>query len=354
MSEAMYTRTKYLCKACKEGDLVTIGRMPVPRRYVEDWQEVVGLVLTGCLLVLFWTEPILYCMFAGGDTPMFSQDCSGADGVRGFYTIVSMLAMLCYFSLLIDFTALSTRLSAFVLLTGRVLPEMLLTLGACLYCVITFSTSITATGEKNKDFSGMPLAGSSLFQILIKMYSSSHYESLEETPMTMVAVCVFVILTAVFIFNVLIAQLNCAYQQVFNSMIGYARINRMKIVCETMPAISVRRFARFVASLNFEDRLEFGEGDIGLSGGIQVMELASAHPTNVDSIMRFGGSTSPAMPWPDEDDLGSSEAERIDRLAKSFQNAVKKMVGNRKARRYGGGSQSDEPSSTEDISMISD
>lgn len=358
MSELMYSRTKYLCKACKDGDLVIVGRVPVPRRYIEDWDEILNLLLTGCLTLLFWTEPILYCMFAGGDVPMFSGDCPASNGVRGLYAIVSMLAMLCYFSLLIDFTALSTRLSAFVLLTGRVLPEVMLTLLACFYFVITFCSSITATNDKNKDFENIAKGGLSLFQILIKMYGGSHYEELEKSTMTMIAVIGFVILTSIFVFNVLVAQLNCAYQQVFNSMVGYARINRMKIVCETMPAISARRFGRFVTSLKFDERLEFGEGDIGLAGGIQVMEPSSAHPTNIDSIMRFGGSTSPAMPWPEEEDLGGSEAERMERLTKSFQNALKKMTaGNKKSRRGGGSqsqSQSDEPSSAEEVSMVSD
>eukprot|EP00930_Biecheleria_cincta_P053684 TRINITY_DN3929_c0_g1_i1.p1 TRINITY_DN3929_c0_g1~~TRINITY_DN3929_c0_g1_i1.p1 ORF type:complete len:1171 (-),score=241.12 TRINITY_DN3929_c0_g1_i1:233-3745(-) len=349
MAEVMYSRTKYLCKACADGDLVRVGRFPVPRRYLEDWQEILSVVLTLCLTMLFWTEPILYCLYAGGDTPLFAGDCDGAKGVKGFYDIVSLVSMLCYFSLLIDFTALSTRLSAFVLLTGRVVPELCLTLGACAYFVITFGTSITATNGKNEDFAGIPNATITLFQILMKTYTGSKFDELQHSPWIMVGTCTFVVLTSIFVFNVLIAQLNCAYQQVFNSMVGYARINRMKIVCESMPSISARRFTRFVTSLRFDERLEFGEGDIGLSGGIQVLEAASAHPSNIDSILRFGGSTSPAMPWPEDEDLGSSEAERLERIAKNFQNAVRKMTKTSRSQSGVSGSGGD---SMEDISMV--
>ena len=45
---------------------------------------------------------------------------------------------------------------------------------------------------------------------------------------------------------------------------------------------------------------EFNEGDVGVAGGIQVLEPASQHPTSVESIRRYGGSTAPSMPWPEE------------------------------------------------------
>ena len=41
-----------------------------------------------------------------------------------------------------------------------------------------------------------------------------------------------------------------------------------------------------------EERLEFGEGDIGLPGGTHVIEPSNANPTTVDVIRRFGRSTS--------------------------------------------------------------
>ena len=69
--------------------------------------------------------------------------------------------------------------------------------------------------------------------------------------------------------------------------------------------------------------MRFGEGDIGLAGGIQLLESAKLHPQNRESIQRFGGSTSPAMPWPREKvHGGASEEERIEIMMKKFQKAV--------------------------------
>mmetsp|Transcript_23567 Transcript_23567/g.42567 ORF Transcript_23567/g.42567 Transcript_23567/m.42567 type:complete len:1226 (-) Transcript_23567:316-3993(-) len=328
MVELLYSRTKYACKAFKEGDTIMIGRLPVPRRYLEDWHEANSMLLTFVLSLMFMLEPVLYCMQSyDGDfegSGLFTQSCSEANDVREVYTVLSMLAMLLYFALLIDFTALSTRLSAFVLVTARVIPELALTLVAAAYIMLTFSSAVTATNENNKDFDGIARAALSFFEIAIGIYSGTHYEKLHETPGTMLATCAFIITVTIFLFNVLIAQLICAYQKIFSNMLGYARLSRMDIVCDTMPSIPRRRFAKFVEDLKLDERMEFGEGDVGLPGGIQVTELAGLHPTTVDSIRRFGGSTSPAMQWPEEEE--DAEADKFERLEKTFQKAMKKML----------------------------
>eukprot|EP00440_Ansanella_granifera_P053707 gb/GFBE01058222.1/.p1 GENE.gb/GFBE01058222.1/~~gb/GFBE01058222.1/.p1 ORF type:complete len:1285 (+),score=394.99 gb/GFBE01058222.1/:1-3855(+) len=325
MFELIYSRTKYVCKAIKEGDTVLINEIPVPRRYIEDWHEVVCLLLTVLLVAMFMQEPILYCL-QDQSRGSFSQDCPEAMGVREAYAVLSMLTMILYFALLIDFTALSTRLSAFVLVMGHVLPELGLTLLACGYMILTFGSSITTNDETSADFAGIHKAALSLFEIMISMYSGKKFQDLENYSWTMAAVIAFVITITVFLFNLLVAQLNCSYQNIYSSMVGYARLSRIEIVCQTMPSIPQRRFASFIENLKLEERLEFGEGDIGLAGGVQVLEAASAHPTNVDSIRRFGGSTSPAMQWPEEDvDVANSEADRFERLEKSLQKAMKKL-----------------------------
>lgn len=45
-------------------------------------------------------------------------------------------------------------------------------------------------------------------------------------------------------------------------------------------------FRRFVQGLHLEKRMEFAEGDIGLPGGIQILEPANLYPTYEDSIHR--------------------------------------------------------------------
>merc|ERR1719277_2547671 len=145
------------------------------------------------------------------------------------------------------------------------------------------------------------------------MFSGTHYDMLMDYPALLIAIFIYVVTTVIFMLNLLIAQLNCSYQATYQDMLGYARLNRGKIVTETMPSVARWRWERFVAGLRLDDRVEFGEGDIGLAGGIQVWEPASANITTVDMIRRFGGSTSPAAQWPEEENAGDDEEDRFDR-----------------------------------------
>ena len=63
-----------------------------------------------------------------------------------------------------------------------------------------------------------------------------------------------------------------------------------------------------------------------MPGGIQILEPANVCPTYEDTIHRYGGSTSPQMPWPeDEEAPTNSLEERLDSITKIFKKAVKKM-----------------------------
>merc|ERR1712084_169006 len=118
--------------------------------------------------------------------------------------------------------------------------------------------------------------------------------------------------------------------------------NRGKIVTEAMMSVSGRRWEKFIASLHLEDPCEFGEGDIGLAGGIQVLEPASLNITTVDMIRRFGGSTSPAAQWPEEDQAGDDEEDRFERMERLIEKAMKRMTsaGGKKKGGGAGGSSS--------------
>merc|ERR1712151_920386 len=122
----------------------------------------------------------------------------------------------------------------------------------------------------------------------------------------------------------LIAQLNCSYDTIYQDMVGYARLKRIRIVVETMPLVPEKRWARFLINLALDERLEFNEGDVGLAGGIQVLEPASANPTTIDMIKRFGGSTSPSIQWPEED-AGDDDSDKFERIEKLIQRAMARL-----------------------------
>jgi hypothetical protein len=83
-----------------------------------------------------------------------------------------------------------------------------------------------------------------------------------------------------------------------------------------MPYVSKKRWSKWVAYLGLDTRLEFNQGDVGLSGGIHITEPANMNPTLIAAITRFGGTTSKASPWPASADDDDKEKQFFDRLEK--------------------------------------
>merc|ERR1719163_1525917 len=108
-----------------------------------------------------------------------------------------------------------------------------------------------------------------------------------------------------------------------------ARLNRVDTLVETVPQISELRWDRFVTSLDMDSKLEFNAGDIGLPGGIQVLEAANANPTNKCTVVRYGGSTSLTIPWPVTDDE-DADRDKFERLEKVITKALAQVSTNKK------------------------
>merc|ERR1719162_2765758 len=110
----------------------------------------------------------------------------------------------------------------------------------------------------------------------------------------------FVGLSVILLLNLLIAQLNRSYEYIYQDMIGFAKLNRASLIVEAMNSCSKFKWERFRDAQHFEKKLEFDPGDLGLAGCLQNYEPASVCSVLQETIKRFGGSTSPDMPWPEE------------------------------------------------------
>merc|ERR1719355_72897 len=94
-----------------------------------------------------------------------------------------------------------------------------------------------------------------------------------------------------------------------------------------MPVVSQKRWRAVIEALRLDSKLEFGSGDVGVTGGIQIFEAANLNPTTEDMIKRFGGSTSVEMQWPAEQEgTGTGEADRFERLENMIQKTLKRMT----------------------------
>ncbi|CAE7525772.1 unnamed protein product [Symbiodinium natans] len=333
MVSLIYFRTKHVYQAVKHEELLIFGGMKMPRKWIDDWQEGVSLALTISLVVMFFLEPILACLQHTEGLGIFTQNCSQANDARGLYEILSMIAIMLIFALAADAATVSTRLSSWLLVAGHVLPDLGRALLACGFLVLTFGSSVAACVGQPEDFQGIGNSVMSFLQLAVNMFPASHLEQLEDNIMLFAAASCFRVLVVFLLMNVLIAQLTCCYKQISVSMVGYARLRRMHKVCEAMEVIPSGSFQGFILNLRLDDPVEFGEGDVGPAGGIQVLEPGNLHPTNVDTIRRLGGN--PKNPFPPEDEE-LTEADRCQRLFKMYQKTVKKIT-------QGGASSDDKP-----------
>jgi len=321
MGQWVFFHGRQIWKEYRAKETISLGWWVKVPAYLMNWQDVASLLLTIFLILMLCLEPIVRCF--GGDYPLFTESCPAAQEILYTYSIVSTFAMVLYYLLLVDLAVFSTRLSAFALVVARVLSEVALFLFGLTFFAVAFASAISSLEQDDENFAGIPQSGLSLLKITLGMFAGSRYDNMSEFPALIVVAFFYVIVSVVFLLNLLIAQLNCAYQSSYQDMLGYARLNRGKIVTDTMPSVPSWRWHNFIQSLKLDERVEFGEGDQGVSGGVQVLEQASLNITTIDMIRRFGGSTSVAAQWPE--DVGDDDDDRYDRIEKMIEKAIKRM-----------------------------
>jgi len=334
MCKLLVSQIRLLYADCRARSFTRIMCIPIPS-YLCSFQEAGNLALALTLIVMCTQEPIFYCFGTPEfEETLFTPYCPQSADKKEVYSLFSGIGILLYWALLMDFTIFSMRISAFVLVCGRILVEVGLFLMAATFFIFAFATSVAALRHQLDDFAGIDTGMVSLMSMALNMYPMSGYVAIKEEGWVLGAVCLFIIIVVIFLMNLLIAQLNQAYQAVYEDMQGYARLNRASVIVTTIEEVSSKRWNRFLKSLNFEQPLEFQEGDIGMAGGVQILEPANANPTTVDRIKRYGGSTSPTMPWPEEEE--DADEDRYDRLEKLIIRTTKSITGKNKKRKGGG------------------
>merc|ERR1719253_33691 len=325
MTQLLWTHLSKCFRQIKERKIIYLyGWIPVPA-YLKSWQDSAGFALMVMLSFMLILEPILWC-FNHDHGKQFFEECSEADSKTMPYSIFSMLAMLLYFALLIDLAVLSTKVSAYVLVCIRMLSEVSLFLLALCALLIAFSSGISVIQHEQEDFAGIPNGLLALLEMTMRMYDGAHFERYESDPLVLVCVFLFLITIMVFLLNMLVAQLTCAYEAVYSDMIGYARLERIEIIVGITPVVSEKRWQSFCEALKLDQKCEFNAGDIGVTGGMQLQEPANLNPTTQDMIKRFGGSTSVEMQWPAEAEGQGDEDDRVERLEQLIQKTLKRIT----------------------------
>jgi hemoglobin-like flavoprotein len=298
-------------------------RIPIPK-YLNDKFQAASFVLMWLLVAMCAQEPMIYCI---GYKEWPTEDCPQSEDVEGRYQVLSMCAMVAHWLLLVDMAVFSTGLSAFRLVCGHVLSEVSRFLIALGFLLFTFASSLSALRHDHPQFRDVSNTALTLFAITLTRYEGD-YREINDEPVLLTGVFIFVMASSVMLLNLLIAQINCSYEIVYQDMIGYARLNRAECIVETLESVKPQRWARFVDTVGLDTLLEFNEGDIGFAGGIATSELANLHPTVEDRIHRYGGSCSPSMKWPEE--AVDDDEDQYERLERLIHKAQKKVIAAKK------------------------
>lgn len=252
------------------------------------------------------------------------------------YSIMVSSALIINWLILVDLAVFSTEISAFLLVISHVVGEVKTFLSALTFLLLTFGSSmpIFCAAENIPDVAGkydsMPKAIVSLFAITLGWFEADDVMSVRGShSLFLFILFLFGGLSVILLLNLLVAQLNRAYEYIYKDMLGFARLNRANLIVDGVSKCSQAKWEKFLEALALDQKIEFDPGDVGIAGGIAVKESAMIHTGLTEQIQRFGGSTSPDSPWPAEKEDEGAE-ERFDRLEQLMMKAVKRMNHTRK------------------------
>eukprot|EP00931_Biecheleriopsis_adriatica_P069428 TRINITY_DN4327_c0_g1_i2.p1 TRINITY_DN4327_c0_g1~~TRINITY_DN4327_c0_g1_i2.p1 ORF type:complete len:1143 (+),score=249.93 TRINITY_DN4327_c0_g1_i2:113-3541(+) len=337
MSRLLVMHTIISVKAYASGSTAKLCGLPVPK-YLLSAYPFTSFSMTICLIFMCAYEPFFFC-YESPEWP--TEYCDTYDG--GFvYSVFAMLVVAMHWALMADLAVFATGLSAFVLVCLHVGSEIGRFMFALLFLLLTFASAISVLEHNYEDMSDVVMTLISLSSITLRLYEDD-YRDFQHDPLLLTAVFSFVTASAILLLNLLIAQLNCSYVYIYQSMAGYARLKRVTVICEVLVNVKQRDFARFVGTLGLDQPLEFNQGDVGMAGGMQILEPQSANVVTKDRIQRFGGSCAPELPWPEDqsEHKGADEEEQMLNLEKLMKTALSKIATmTKKKRKKGQGSSS--------------
>lgn len=330
LSKTLFSQLRKFFTDLRNRDYRWLCGIPIPA-YLFNVQDAANCCLLWLLIIMAMQEPFFWCL---SDGKGIIQSCEEGEVRKDFYSVCAFLAMILYWALLMDLAIFSMRISAYVLVCGRVTGEVALFLSALALLLLAFSTAISALYLEMPMKAGAFVWLEELTSMSLRMYPQDEYQNLVATStIVAVPVCVFLFIVSIFLMNLLVAQLSQSYHDAYSNMQGYARLNRASVTANTITNVSRTRWSRFLQKMAFDEPMEFNEGDVGLAGGIQVLEASNEHLVTEDSIKRFGGSTAPTAPWPRPEAI-EEEMDKVANLEKKLMKIIKSQQGSGK--RHGG------------------
>merc|ERR1719453_1780668 len=137
----------------------------------------------------------------------------------------------------------------------HVLAEIGRFLVALGFLLLTFGSAISVLDHDQEEMQTIWNSAIALFAITVKLYQDD-YRGVDDPALVAVVLCYQAAVT-VLLLNLLIAQLQCSYEFVYQDAVGFARLSRSAVIAESITQTPAEKWDKFIASLKFEERLEF-------------------------------------------------------------------------------------------------
>lgn len=326
MGSLVSDHVKHLCVDYQRGQIDRTF-IPIPR-YLLNARALCSLFLTCSLMTMLCMEPILWClpdsMLKGSEIQHFSTNCNAVKDVKSIYSAGASIASLLFWVLIMDLGAFSMRFYSYLIVCGQVVMEVVLFLAAVCFGILAFATTLNAVKSEVETADGVQRWAQVLVSLVLDVLPKSYLYEFQSNTFFLLMLSMFIGLTSFFLLNLLAVQMMEAYQTHFEDLPGCARLSRAEIVVRTMEQVSSSTWTTFLKSMQFDECLEFNEGDVGLAGGTQVLESVHTSIVLVDRIRRFGGSTEPSLPWPEEVEKSNTRQDHLSRLEALMMDSISK------------------------------
>jgi len=257
------------------------------------------------------TEACLASAAANDTSTNGCMDSSFFPRTKGTDVTSAMAGLLLWMGLF-QLSAVSHRLSAFIFTVGSLVEELSRTLAVLGLVIMAFATALVRLDD-NHPGTPFPTLQDSAFSLVRRLLLIDAPDMTGLSVIGWFFFILFCLLSAIGIFNILIAQLDVNVRNQAALTESYAVQNRIQLALEVESTLSLAMRKLIWRELKLDSPLEFEKGYLGPAGGIQCLESASVmrHPKYVkDRVIRVRGDASPLLPWPPPGTDGSKEEKQ--------------------------------------------
>merc|ERR1719421_2529572 len=267
-------------------------------RFLSKFSNCAKILLSLLLVVMLFDDPLLREQRVWDVHDYMVEDHGG----QKFRTLLATGSIVMWL-LLTDLFGASIELSAFRHCVGQMFGELGKFGVLALIYLMAFGTAVHVAMPNLQEFQDVFYSVLTLFSVMLGIFELD-FGGQHNDLVLQLSLLIFMILAVVLLLNLLIAQLNQTYHEVWKEMEGYALIHRASITVEIESTLKMQRRRAMWDSLEFKEPLEFDKADIGIAGGVQTKQMPQRigagksdeeiHDRSVDRIQRFAGDPNPA------------------------------------------------------------